>query len=107
MPVLYNQVINFRFLQGLYVLLWKPQVYNPHKSKRYFQGVDIMDIDKNKIYSPDMPMGLDFALAQNEAARDYFYSLPESAQGMIISQTHTIESKEEMQAYVDSFVGRI
>ena len=64
-----------------------------------------MDINKNKIYSTDMPMGLDFALAQNEEARDYFFSLPEAAQGLIINRTHAIDSKEEMQAYVDSLGG--
>ena len=64
-----------------------------------------MNLDKNKIYEPDMPMGLDFALAQNEAARDYFYSLPEAMQALIMERTHTIGSKEEMQTYVDSLVG--
>ena len=65
-----------------------------------------MDIDKNKIYAPDMPMGLDIALAKNQAAHNYFYGLTEGAQRQIIEHTHTIESKEEMQAYVDSFVNR-
>jgi len=61
-----------------------------------------MDINKNKIYAADMPMGLDIALAKNERAHDYFYSLSEEAQKNIINHTHTINSKEEMQAYVDS-----
>ena len=65
-----------------------------------------MEIDKNKIYARDMPMGLDIALAKNEMAHDYFYALPEAAQKQIINHTHTIESKEEMQAYVDSLVAR-
>ncbi|MCL2752994.1 MAG: YdeI/OmpD-associated family protein [Defluviitaleaceae bacterium] len=64
-----------------------------------------MKLDKNKIYEPDIPMGLDFALAQNERAKDYFYSLPEAAQKMIINRTHTINSKEEMKIYVDSLAG--
>ena len=63
-----------------------------------------MDIDGNKIYSPDMPMGLDIALAKNQTAKDYFYSLPEATQMRIIQHTHTIESKEEMQAFADSLV---
>ena len=63
-----------------------------------------MDIDKNKIYPPDMPMGLDIALAKNEKAHKYFYSLPEMAQKQIIDHTHVIGSKEEMQAYVNSLV---
>ena len=63
-----------------------------------------MDIDKNKIYATDMPMGLNIALAQDEKAHEYFYSLSESAQKQIIDHTHTIDSKEEMQAYVSSLV---
>ena len=35
-----------------------------------------MDINKNKIYATDMPMGLDIALAKNQVTRGYFYSLP-------------------------------
>ena len=62
-----------------------------------------MDISRNKIYAPDMPMGLDIALAKNEYAMSYFYSLPDTAQKQIIDHTQTIRSKEEMQAYVDSF----
>ena len=63
-----------------------------------------MDINSSEIYSPDMPMGLDIALAKNQAAKDYFYSLPEAAQRRIIEHTHVIESKEEMQAFADSLV---
>jgi len=61
-----------------------------------------MDISRNKIYPPDMPMGLDIALAKNSKAADYFYALPEAAQKQIMDHTHTIRSKEEMQTYVDS-----
>jgi len=63
-----------------------------------------MDIDSNKIYAPDMPMGLDIALTKNQAAKDYFYSLPEPAQARIIERTHMIQSKDEMQAFADSLV---
>jgi len=82
-----------------------------------------MDININKIYAPDMPMGLtgvcdclkepleqpqaaflDIALAKNQAAKDYFYGLPESAQTRIIEHTHMIQSKDEMQAFADSLV---
>ena len=63
-----------------------------------------MDINSNKIYAQDMPMGLDIALAKNQAAKDYFYGLSEPAQRRIIEHTHTIESKEEMQAFADSLV---
>jgi len=63
-----------------------------------------MEISKDKIYERDMPMGLDIALAKNQRAHEYFYSLPEATQKHIINQTHGISSKEEMQGYVDSLV---
>ena len=63
-----------------------------------------MELNSNQIYAPDMPMGLDIALAKNQAAKDYFYALPEQAQARIIQHTHTVESKEEMQAFADSLV---
>ena len=63
-----------------------------------------MEIDKNKIYERDMPMGLDIALAQNQRAQNYFYALAEEGQRQIIEQTRGIGSKEEMQVYVDSLV---
>jgi len=63
-----------------------------------------MDINSNEIYSPDMPMGLDIALAKNQAAKDYFYALPEEAKRRVIEHTHMIQSKEEMQAFADSLV---
>lgn len=63
-----------------------------------------MDIDKNRIYEPDIPMGLDIALAQNERANDFFYFLPEDEQKRIINHASTIGSKEEMQSFVNSLV---
>ena len=39
----------------------------------------------NQIYAPDMPMGLDIALAKNDAAKNYFYALPEFEQKRIIA----------------------
>jgi len=63
-----------------------------------------MDISKDKILEPDMSMGLYMALAKNTNAFNYFYSLSEPAQKQIIDHSHAIESKEEMQTYVDSLV---
>ena len=63
-----------------------------------------MDISKDKIYPLDMPMGLDIALAENKRAFNYFYSLSEAEQKRIIDGTHTINSRSEMQSYVESFV---
>jgi len=63
-----------------------------------------MDINSSEVYSPDMPMGLDFALTKNQAAKDYFYGLPEDAKKRIIEHTHMIQSKDEMQAFADSLI---
>lgn len=51
-----------------------------------------------------MPMGLGMALAQNVNAMQRFASLPREAQQRIIDHTHSIQSKEEMQAYVQSLL---
>ena len=63
-----------------------------------------MEINSNEIYSPDMPMGLGFALANNQAAKDYFHALPEAAQKRVIDHTHMVQSKDEMQAFADSLI---
>ncbi|MCL2404643.1 MAG: hypothetical protein FWC92_03740 [Defluviitaleaceae bacterium] len=60
--------------------------------------------NSSNIYTPDMPMGLDIALAKNTAAKDYFYGLPKPAQMRIIERTHMIQNKDEMQAFADSLV---
>jgi len=59
---------------------------------------------EHQIYAPDMPMGLDIALAKNRNAMNYFHSLPEAAQEQIKEHTHSITNKHDMQAYVDSLV---
>jgi len=53
-------------------------------------------------YQTDIPMGLGMALMQNKPAMEYFSSLSDEAKQRIIEHTHSIQSKEEMQAYVDS-----
>ena len=50
----------------------------------------------------DIPMGLGMALIQNKPAFDYFTGLSEEAKQEVIDHTHTINSKDEMQSYVDS-----
>ena len=52
----------------------------------------------------DIPLGLGMALMQHAEAMNYFFSLPEKEQRQIISHTHTIGSREEMQAYVQSLI---
>lgn len=55
---------------------------------------------KNYANNPEMPMGLGMALAQNLQAMEYFASLPPAHQQEIISHTHSIHSRREMQQYV-------
>lgn len=52
----------------------------------------------------DLPMGFGMALLQNEAATRTFYALPPQQQQEIISRTHAITSKAEMQALVTSLL---
>lgn len=49
----------------------------------------------------DMPLGLGMALCKNLEAMNYFTNLTTSQQNEIIEHTHVIQSKQEMQSYVD------
>ncbi len=60
----------------------------------------------NFVNGTDMPMGLGMALAKNMGAMEYFASLPESERQRIIQHTHSLHSKDEMQQYVNSLVGK-
>ncbi len=60
---------------------------------------------ENYVDGPEMPMGLGMALAQNLEAMNRFASLPRERQQAIIAHTHSIRSKEEMRAYVQSLLG--
>ncbi|WP_312443130.1 hypothetical protein [Lacrimispora sp.] len=51
----------------------------------------------------ELPVGLGLALEEYKAM-DYFFSLPTQAQQQIIDHTQSVQSKEEMLAYVQSFV---
>jgi protein-arginine kinase len=59
---------------------------------------------KNYANGNDIPLGLGMALAKNLNAMNYFASLPKEKQDEIINHTHQIQSKSEMQAYVDSLI---
>ena len=52
----------------------------------------------------DLPMGFGMALVQNQSAMETFSSMTPEQQQEIISQTHSVQSKEEMQSLVDSIV---
>lgn len=57
----------------------------------------------NKDFNPlaDLPMGFGMALMQNENAMRRFASMSDDEQKSVLSQTHAIQSKKEMQAFVD------
>lgn len=51
----------------------------------------------------ELPVGFGLALKQYNAM-DYFFSLPTETKQQIIDHVHTINSKNEMLAYVESTV---
>ncbi|PKM62562.1 MAG: hypothetical protein CVU97_04725 [Firmicutes bacterium HGW-Firmicutes-21] len=53
-----------------------------------------------------IPLGFGMALAKNNKAMDYFSSLTESERQAIIAGTHSINSKNEMQAFVQKLAER-
>jgi uncharacterized protein YdeI (YjbR/CyaY-like superfamily) len=53
-------------------------------------------------FADELPLGFGMALAQNPKAMSYFASLSTEQKRKIIAGTHSIKSKQEMQAYVDS-----
>lgn len=53
------------------------------------------------ITNGELPLGLGMALAQNIDAMQYFTSLLREEQQAIINKAHDVESKQEMQAFVD------
>lgn len=58
----------------------------------------------NYANNPEIPMGLGMALAQNLGAMNYFAALSGEAKQRVIDRTHAIQSKEEMQAFVQSMM---
>lgn len=50
----------------------------------------------------ELPLGFGMALAQNPRAMEYFSKQPEEKQKQILSHTHSIRSRSEMHAYVQS-----
>ena len=49
----------------------------------------------------DLPLGFGMALAQHPEAMQRFCALSEEEQRAIVGHTHSIDSKQEMQAYVE------
>ncbi|MDD3334369.1 MAG: hypothetical protein PHI98_02520 [Eubacteriales bacterium] len=58
----------------------------------------------NLIDGPEMPLGLGMALGQNLQAMNRFANMTPEEQQAVIAHTHSIASKEEMQAYVQSLL---
>lgn len=52
----------------------------------------------------DLLLGFGMALAQNEPAMKQFESLSEAQKADIISNTHSVNSKSEMQSLVNSLL---
>lgn len=55
----------------------------------------------------DLPLGFGMALAKNAQAMECFAGLPEQKQEEIIRNTHEIQSKQEMDAFVQSLTNKI
>ena len=51
---------------------------------------------------PQMPLGLGMAMSMNPEAMKYFASLSEEEQAAVIAHVHTIQSRDEMHAYVNA-----
>ncbi|MGX8709281.1 hypothetical protein [Clostridium sp. KNHs216] len=54
----------------------------------------------------ELPLGFGMALAQNAQAMEYFSALPQQRQEDIVQQTHAIQSKQEMQDYVQGLINK-
>ena len=50
----------------------------------------------------DLPLGFGMALAQNEPAMKRFESLSEAQKAEIVNRVHNVNSKQEMQSFVNS-----
>lgn len=50
----------------------------------------------------DLPLGFGMALAQNEHAMANFEALSEQEKQAILQKTHSVQSKKEMRAIVNS-----
>jgi hypothetical protein len=50
----------------------------------------------------ELPLGFGMALAQNQRAMEYFSKQSKQKQEEILAHTHSIRSRSEMHAYVQS-----
>ncbi len=61
---------------------------------------EVISMDPNLVNGAEIPMGLGMALAKDFGAMQHFSSLPAEQRQAIISQTHQVHSKEEMEELV-------
>lgn len=54
-----------------------------------------------------LPVGFGMALAQNEAAMKRFESLTEAEKEKIIAETHSVQSRDEMQTLVSRLTATV
>ena len=59
---------------------------------------------KDHVNGSQLPMGLSMALAQNMDAMTKFAGMSKAQQQEIINQTHSVQSKKEMQSLVQGIV---
>jgi len=59
-------------------------------------------MNDNLLNDGGVPLGFGMALAQNTNAMEHFARLPKEKQKAVINQTKSINSKGEMQAFVDN-----
>ncbi len=56
----------------------------------------------NFVNGAGIPLGFGMALAQNEKAMEHFAHLSNAEKQNVIDGTHSIQSKSQMRAYVNS-----
>lgn len=76
-------------------LIYEYKFYETRNNK--LKGVDFMD-------KFEMPVGLGMALAQNPEAMQKFSSLTDKQKWEVVSGTHAVESRKEMQQYVQNII---
>jgi hypothetical protein len=56
----------------------------------------------NRVFPPELPMGLGIALAKNPPAMNRFTQMTKVQKQAVIEKTHSITSPAEMQAFVEN-----
>lgn len=67
---------------------------------------EVIDVDRDYINCSEMPLGLGMALSRNIPAMERFSRMPAAEKNAFIEGCKGVNSKEEMQNYVDSLTIR-